>query len=291
MRKKIAVIGHGYVGSAVERFFNRHFDVIVYDPKYFTGEEPDRVVNSDENVRILFSADEAVNKAEANQADLAVICVPTPEAEDHSVDLSFVRGSVAWLTTPLILIKSTVPPGTTDMLRETADQNICFSPEFIGEGKYVVQWWKDKNYPHPTDMKYHDFQIVGGPTNAARKILEFFKTVTGPEPKYVVTTSKTAELCKYMENAWGATKVTFCNEFANIAAAMGVDYDELRELWLMDGRVERMHTAVFMDKRGFGGKCYPKDVNGIVEASKQAGYTPELLQSVLAVNDKIKTNQ
>ena len=289
--KKIAIIGHGYVGNAMERFFNKHFEVVVYDPKYFTGIMPDRVVNSDENVRILFDTDIQVNKNEVNQCDFAVICVPTPEAEDHSVDLSFVRSAVEMLETPLILLKSTVPPGTIDSLRAEFGKRICFSPEYIGEGKYVVQWWKDKDYPHPTDMKYHSFQIVGGYKEDARAVLEFFKLVAGPEVKYIVTDAKTAELCKYMENSWGATKVTFCNEFAKIAENMGVDYDELRELWLLDGRVERMHTAVFKDKRGFGGKCYPKDVNGIVEQSKKAGYTPKLLQAVLAVNEELKTNQ
>ena len=264
MKKKIAIIGYGYVGKAVENYFKDHFEVIIYDPN---------IVASN-------------TQAECNKADLAVICVPTPMGEDKSVDISIVEESVAWLQTPLILIKSTIPPKTTEMLVEKYNKNICFSPEFIGEGKYVVQWWKDKNYPHPTDMKYHDFHIVGG--KKAYEVLEFFKKVSGPEPKYAATDSRTAELCKYMENSWGATKVTFCNEFALIAEAMGVEYDALRELWLLDGRVERMHTAVFKQSRGFGGKCFPKDVNGIVEQSKKNGYTPKLLESVLATNDEIR---
>ncbi len=267
--KKVAIIGIGYVGTALSSFFEKHFNIVKYDPKIKALPE-------------MFEV-----------ADLFVVSVPTPEKADHSVDLDIIYDALARIPeNSLVLIKSTIPPGTTKVLEGIHPTlRICFSPEYIGEGKYVVQWWKDKNYPHPTDMKYHDFQIVGGNRTDARDILEFFKTVLGPEIKYIVTDSKTAELCKYMENAWGATKVTFCNEFAKIAETIGVDYDELRELWLLDGRVERMHTAVFKDKRGFGGKCYPKDVNGIVEQSKRAGYTPKLLQAVLSVNEEIKTNQ
>lgn len=276
--KKIAVIGYGYVGRAVANYFRDHYEVVIYDPH----------LSNDLVIRVPFDMKYAKDFKTINECDLAVVCVPTPEKTDHSVDISIIQDVLSWLSTPLILIKSTIPPGTTDDLIRKSEKDICFSPEFIGEGKYMVQWWKDKNYPHPTDMKYHDFHIVGGRRSTARKILEFFKKVSGPEPKYVVTDAKTAELCKYMENSWGATKVTFCNEFANIADKMGVDYDELRELWLLDGRVERMHTAVFKDNRGFGGKCYPKDVNGIVEQSKKAGYIPKLLETVLAVNDDIR---
>lgn len=267
--KKIAVIGAGYVGTSVNNFFKDHFDVALYDPKI--KELPQKF----------------------DVADLYVLAVPTPESADHSVDLSYVRDALSRIPNQggLVLIKSTIPPKTTAMLKTEVAQRIVFSPEYIGEGKYQVQWWKDKNYPHPTDMKLHNFQIFGGAREDCVAVSEFFQKVVGPEPEMCFTDSTTAELCKYMENSWGATKVTFCNEFANMAEVFGVKYAELRELWLKDGRVERMHTAVFPDKRGFGGKCYPKDVNGIVQQSKKAGYTPKLLQSVLEVNDELKTNQ
>ncbi len=286
--KKIAIIGHGYVGDAMFRFFTDHFELCVVDPKYDDFEK---------------------KKVEANTADLAIICVPTPESADHSVDLSFIESTLNWLDpNKLVLIKSTIPPGTTDRLKQgtrkievtidgvaqqeeqTFTRRLVFSPEYIGEGKYVVQWWA-KNYPHPTDMKYHSFQIFGGERVDAIEVAHYFQRVLGPEAEMCFTDAKTAELCKYMENSWGATKVTFCNEFYEIAKAVGVNYEELRELWLKDGRVERMHTAVFPDARGFGGKCYPKDVNGIVEQSKKAGYTPKLLATVLSVNDEIRNVQ
>jgi len=277
--KKIAIIGHGYVGKAVTKFFKDHFEVMVYDPMYI--EKNSLEEKRDGNV--FFTTD----KEKINTCDLGVICVPTPMGEDGVVDLSIVNKKLEWLDTSLILIKSTVPPGTTQGLIDKHSKEIVFSPEFIGEGNYVVPWWKDKGYPHPTDMKYHDFQIFGGKRETTGKVLEFFKRVLGPDAKYIQTDNKTAELVKYMENSWLATKVTFCNEFANLADSFGVDYNELRELWLLDGRVSRMHTAVFKDNRGFGGKCLPKDVNGIVKASEKAGYEPELLKSVLNVNKKL----
>ena len=276
--KSIAIVGFGYVGRAVARFFADHYKIKVYDPYLQGNEEELNHPNISQETKY-----DAINSC-----DFAVVCVPTPMGVAGEVDLSIIEQTVEWLNTPLILIKSTIPPGTTKKLREQTGKSIVFSPEYIGEGKYVVQWWKDKGYPHPTDMKYHDFQIFGGERKHTSGVVEFFKRVLGPDVRYMQTDSTTAELVKYMENAWGATKVIFCNEFALMADAFGVDYDELRELFLLDGRVERMHTAVFKDNRGFGGKCYPKDVNGIVRASEKAGYEPKLLKAVLQVNDKLR---
>lgn len=263
MNQKVAVIGYGYVGKVVTRFFEDHFEVVIYDPY---------------NIQ-------SATQEEVNACDLAVVCVPTNMLPDGSVDLSAIEETMQWLDTPLILLKSTVPPGTTKKLVNKTGKAIAFSPEYVGESKYVIQWWKDKTQVHPTDMKKHDFQIFGGERHVTSGILQFFKRIMGPSIVYMQTDATTAELAKYMENSWGATKVTFFNEFASIAKTFEVDYDELRELFLLDGRTERMHTAVFFDKRGFGGKCFPKDVNGIVKATKDAGYTPKLLSTVIGAND------
>jgi UDPglucose 6-dehydrogenase len=268
-RKTVAVIGHGYVGKAIVKFFKDHFDVIVYDPM-----QPE-----------VSATKEDINK----KADLAIISVPTPMGKDNSADISAVEESVRWLETPLILIKSTIPPTTTETLAKKYKKNVAFSPEYIGEGNYAIPFWN--GYPDPTDMKKHDFVIMGGPKKVTEKIMLFFKTVLGAEPTYVQTTSTTAELCKYMENSFLATKVTFCNEFYDIAKNLGVDYNELREMWLLDGRIGRSHTVVFEDRRGFGGKCLPKDVNAIVKASTRAGYEPKLLKAVLKANEEIRTKQ
>ncbi len=274
----IGIVGFGYVGYAVALLFADHFQVRIYDP--FVKEDDKRLLHK--NISLV------TDKADIDGCDMVVVCVPTPMKETNEVDLSIIKETIDWLGSPLILIKSTVPPTTTKKLVEKTGKKIAFSPEFIGEGKYVVQWWKDRGYPHPTDMKYHDFQIFGGDRKVTVDVLQFFKKVLGPGVQYIQTDSVTAEMVKYMENSWGATKVIFCNEFARMAETFGVDYDELRELFLLDGRTERMHTAVFKDDRGFGGKCFPKDVNGIVKASEKAGFEPKLLKSVLRVNNEIR---
>lgn len=284
-KENVAIIGYGYVGKAIERFFNEHFKLFVYDPKYMDdssmGERLEDSTDPSRGKNLIFTKD----RSEINSCDLAIVCVPTPKNEDGSVDLSIIEETMQWLNTPLILLKSTVPPGTTQKLIDTSGKYVAFSPEYIGEGKYMIQWWKDKGYPHPTDMKYHDFQIFGGTSETTSQIVEFFKTVMGPDVHYMQTDATTAEVTKYMENSWGATKVTFANEFYEIAKAFGVNYDELRELWLMDGRVERMHTLVFKGKRGFGGKCFPKDIHGIIKASEEAGYDPKFLKQVIESNE------
>src|SRR3989344_1318236 len=172
------------------------------------------------------------------------------------------------------IIKFTVSPGTTVKLVKQTRKKIAFSPEYIGEGKYEIPFWKD--FPHPTNIKLHQFHIFGGEKNTTTLWVEIWQKVAGCAPTYRQTDSTTAELVKYMENAFLATKKIFCDEFYEIAQAMDVNYSELRELWLLDCRMGRSMTLIYPDSRGFGGKCLPKDVIAIAQAAKKAGYTPGL---------------
>ncbi len=280
MQKHVAVIGFGYVGKAVANFLSNRYMVHVFDP--FISDDLPELKNP--NIR-REQTKEAINTV----CEFAVISVPTPQGGDGSVDLSHVEEVLAWLSVPLMMIKSTVPPGTVKKLKEKTGKRIVFSPEYIGEGNYFIPFWK--GYPDPNDMRKHEFMIVGGEKKDTSDALEYFKLIYGADVRFVQTDSTTAELCKYMENSFLATKVTFCNEFFEIASSLGVDYDELREMWLLDGRIGRSHTAVFKHKRGFSGKCLPKDVNGIVKRAEESGYNPKLLKSVLDVNnDFLKKN-
>ena len=277
--KNIAIIGYGYVGEAMTRFFKDHYNVMVKDvmtiPKSRKYDKVKYLSKGDSSYR-------TINK----EADMVILCVPTPMSNDGSVCLTYLEDVLSKLQDKLVLIKSTVPPKTTQMLNNKYENELVFSPEYLGESKYVTQWWKGS--PHPTDLKKQDFQIFGGIGYITSEVIQFFKPILGPEAKYLQTDWATAELCKYMENSWGATKVIFCNEFARIAEELDVDYDELRELWLLDGRINRNHTAVFEDKRGFGGKCFPKDINGIVKQAENNGYTPKLLKTVIEVNQDLQ---
>lgn len=262
-KKKVAVIGYGYVGKGVYDFFRDNFETIFFDPH----------------------VEGSAEKEEINKCDLGVVSVPTPMGEDGACDLSIIEETLAWLETPLVLIKSTIPPGTTKSLVEKTGKKICFSPEYMGEGGYFIPFWK---YADPRDMKKHNFQIIGGEKETASKIADFFVRVMGPDARFHLTDSTTAELVKYMENAFIATKVMFCNEFYNIAESFGVEYKELRELWLLDERMGRMFSAVFPDARGFAGKCLPKDVNAIVRAAEKADYDPRFVKAVLENNKRIR---
>ena len=219
-----------------------------------------------------------------NQSDLAIICVPTPMKEDGSCDISTVEDVIAESKAPLYLIKSTIPPGTTEYLDRIYKKNIVFSPEYIGEGSYPTPWFT--GIPHSTDVSKHNFHIFGGQAHLTSEMVDIFTPVCGPYCKYMQTDSTTAELVKYMENAFFATKVTFCHDFFNIAKAFGSDYNEVRELWLLDKRNDRGSTAVFRNKLGYDGKCLPKDISGIYHAAKRAGHRSKLLEGVMQTNQE-----
>jgi UDP-glucose 6-dehydrogenase len=91
-----------------------------------------------------------------------------------------------------------------------------------------------------------------------------------------------------MENAYLALKVSFCNEFYELATRLQVDYEELRELWLLDPRIGRSHTFVFPDKRGFGGRCLPKDLEAVVRIAEDVDYQPALLTEVMRTNERMR---
>lgn len=266
----ITIYGFGYVGKGVHSFLKDHYKLQIFDPNV----ESPEVVND-------------VSKVSAT--DYAIICVPTPSTENLSCDTSVVEKVIKSTNHEYYLIKSTIAPGTTARLVKETGKKISFSPEFLGEGggnKYEIPFWKD--YPHPTNMKLHQFHIFGGDKDSTKKWVEIWQKVAGWSPTYIQTDSTTAELVKYMENSFLATKKIFCDEFYNIAKTFNVDYNELKELWLLDGRMGRAMTLIYPDSRGFGGKCLPKDVNAIVNASEKSGYEPKLLKEVLALNKKFR---
>jgi UDPglucose 6-dehydrogenase len=266
---KIALIGYGFVGKKIYNFFKDYFKdeinshIVVYDPFISDGD--------------FGSCD----KDDVNSADLAIVCVPTKRNEDGKADISIVEEVIKWIETPLILIKSTVPPGTTDMLAKKYNKRIAFSPEFVGESTYYHPFW-DKMIEEPAII------IGSKDKKTSEDILDFFQPILGPTKTFAITNTKTAELTKYMENVFFATKVIFANEMKKIADAFGVSYYQLRELWALDPRVNKMHTSVFKGKLGFGGKCFPKDLSALIEASKEAGYKPEFLEEVQKSNARFR---
>lgn len=296
---KIIIIGHGVVGYGIHKVFKNSV-VGVIDPNIDENKIHDLLITDslNENLQRYDSVDAYIEKSKLSNVkdgvDMFVVCVPTNAGIDGRANTELLEYIVEqlgeytrWnLLRPVILIKSTTPPSVLKNLNSKYD-NVVFSPEYMGESKYFTPYWK---YPDPQRMETHGWQTFGGRSTFTNACVDIFIEVLGATTKFYQTDIVTAGLAKYMENAYFATKVTFCNEFAQICEAFGVSYNNLREIWLADPRVEPMHTAVFTKNRGYGGKCFPKDVKAIIADSINYGrYVPELLKSVDQVNTKIRS--
>ena len=253
---KLGIVGYGVVGKALQQCLssNRANNIVIYDKfkKPFDGSD---------------------RQEEINNCDLVFVCVPTPSRTDGCCDTSAVEECVGWITRP-ICIKSTVVPGTVERL-SSANRQIAFSPEYIGQ---------EPHHPWKT-IASCGFAIVGGPPEVRELVIKVLRSCLSTETPIRETDSRTAELCKYMENCFLATKVAFSNQFYEIAEFFDVDFEELRSLWLLDSRIGESHTAVYPD-RGFAGHCLPKDLRAIIAATKEFGGSP-FLEALLAYNERL----
>jgi len=282
MKENIAIIGYGYVGKAMADFFKSHYNVIVYDPILTNNGKQRDVVKTIQSLGLQHSIDKQL----INNCRLAVVCVPTPRGANGECDLSAINFTMEWLDSPLILLKSTVEIGTTAILSQMYNKRIVFSPEYIGESSYFT--------PAPYD--FHEsvsktpWFTFGGEKEDTTQMVDMFLPITGPVKEYVQCTASEAEMAKYMENTFYASKIMFMYEMDRICDSMGIDFNTVRELWLKDNRINPMHTAVFRNKSEdycFGGKCLPKDISALIESSKKFGYTPSLLEEVRDSNNRI----
>ena len=254
-KPKVGVVGGGVVGNAPRELCGA--DTVMYDP---------------------YVSEWSGNKNAINRCDVVLICVPTPMADDRSCNTSVVEETVAWAEAPLLIIRSTVAPGTTDRLCEKYDKSIVFQPEYLGETTAHVFG----------NMAEREFVVLGGQPEAVAAAADFYTNYYNSMVRFYFCDAMTAEVCKYMENAFYAVKVTFVNEFYDIAKAHGVDFNLLREMWLADTRISRDHTFVYADNRGFCGKCLPKDCNAIVKSCEQRGYDPKFMKACLALNEEFR---
>jgi UDPglucose 6-dehydrogenase len=247
--KTMAIVGYGAVGGSLASLFPQ---AVIYDEPKGMGTRED-----------------------VNACCIAFVCVPTPSREDGSCDTSIVEDVVSWLEADVIVICSTVAVGTTERLKRATGKRIVFQPEYGPSGS--------PGHPY-RDRRSVGWLILGGDRDDTSVVAELFKSGFSSELVIRHTDSCTAELAKYMENAFLALKVTFCNEFYDIAGDFGVDYDELRELWLLDPRMGRSHTFVYPDDRGFGGACLPKDLDALLASAAAQGRAPALLGAVKDAN-------
>lgn len=245
---QVGIVGIGHVGSLMFQLFP---EAIGYDGPRHIG-----------------------TKEEINQCDISFICVPTPQREDGACDTSIVEDVLDWLNTDVIVIRSTVPVGFTTQQSEYRHKHIVFQPEYYGE---------TKNHRFE-DPKNRNWITLGGREEDCRKVANLYKTAFTSDIIIHYTDAKTAELAKYMENSFYAAKVTFCNQFYELADALNVNYDKLRETWLLDPRISRDHTFVYEDNRGYGGSCLPKDLSAIIYQGKNCDVNVDFLEGIEKTN-------
>ncbi|MBL1278789.1 MAG: UDP-glucose/GDP-mannose dehydrogenase family protein [Fluviicola sp.] len=294
--KKIAVIGTGYVGlvtgtcfaetgnqvicvdideNKVERM--RNGEVPIYEPHLDVVFERNIKAN-----RISFTTNikEAIDFAE-----IIFLALPTPPGEDGSADLSYVLGVAEDLGKMMkeykvIVDKSTVPVGTAEKVEAkikenaTVDFAVVSNPEFLREGFAI------------DDFLNPDRVVVGTSDERAVKIMtELYKPFIRDGHPLIIMDEKSAELTKYAANSFLATKITFMNEIANFCELVGADVDKVREGIGSDSRIG--HKFLYPGI-GFGGSCFPKDVSALLKSGADAGYTFDIIQSVLNVNESQK---
>tara|TARA_B100000989_G_C19518810_1_gene463048 strand:- start:1691 stop:2530 length:840 start_codon:yes stop_codon:yes gene_type:complete len=236
---KVGVIGNGFVGEAISFAFSSISEIYIYD------KDPSRSLNDIESV---------------HNCDFVFICVPTPMFQDGSQDISYVESTFEKASNkPIYILKSTVLPGTTERLsKKYSNLKIIFSPEFLTERTAKL------------DMLTQSRIILGGNftlTDQAKNLfLQRFKN-----KNIIQTDSKTAELTKYMNNTFFATKVSMMNEFKIICDKIGANWDDAMKGFISDGRIGDSHLNVpgHDGKLGYGGTCFPKDVNALLSFSKK----------------------
>ena len=263
---KIGILGQGYVGSAIKIGFEKKYKKLNTFDKY---KESSSTVSSLEEL--------------TKSSNIIFICLPTPMKENGECDIGIVEKEIIkidqYSTEPkIIVIKSTVPPGTTKKIdTKSKNINIVFNPEFLTEQNFIE------------DFKKQNRIVIGGNEKSVQVIEEVYKRVF-PSTTIIKTDATTAEMIKYLTNTFLATKVSFANEIKMICDKIDVDYDEVVEYSLYDKRLGNSHWAVPGPdgKLGFGGSCFPKDINALIYFAKEKGLDLDLLQSVWKTNLKVR---
>lgn len=236
---RVLLIGYGWVGQFMGKYFT--------EGHYVTSEKVIRRV----------SDNEVVPPGEMPRSyDLAIIGTPTPQNTDTGrCDFSIVEEAVREFApmVEIFLCKSTVEIGTCDMLSEKYDRPVCMSPEYVGEtlGHKLTEPRKDA------------FQIIGGPRKARERVADIFMKVLHADAYIHLVETKEAELIKYAENYWITRVVDYWNDIKSLVDAIGGSFQDVRNGICLDPRMNRTHSNVYDDNRGWSGKCLPKDMNAL----------------------------
>lgn len=243
---KVLIIGYGVVGK------NLYKDIEALRPAIY-----------DKYTRL--------DNRKTEKYDLAFICVDTPLTSEGSLDTTEVVNAIKENDADIYVIKSTVPVGTTELMQIHSGKRLVFSPEYYG------------GTPHCNNFEFN-FTILGGAKEDCVRVQQILQHCYDARHTFHITDSSTAELVKFMENSWIATKVSFCNQFYEIAKDYDISYEELRELFILDPRVNPAHTYVYRDHPYWSTHCLNKDVPCIAEHKYG-----DFLRHVIQYNDKQKS--
>ena len=297
---KIAVIGQGFVGGSLTTVFSeRGFSVVAYDKsgKYAKGALG---CTGDKNSCYPANIQELIEKNENSDSFSKVyfVCVPTPMFEDGEADLSIVESVLEELSSVpgerIAVIKSTIPPGSTEMWNKKYNNkglHVIFNPEFLTEANAL------------DDMRNQGRIILGGPRPWINTVKQVFQSAF-PKVPIIKTSSTTAEMVKYTTNCMLSVKVAFANEISQICEALdskglNIDYDKVVEYAKFDKRLGDSHWSVpgpvpthdGRYVRGFGGHCFPKDINALMTVAKENGVDPKVMRGAWEKNLEIRPSE
>lgn len=260
----IGIIGQGFVGNAIYQKFKKYFEVNTYD---------------------LIESKCNSSEQETLDNDIVFICLPTPMKRDGRCETSIVEKAVKrcveFGVTKTVVIKSTIPPGTTARINSLyPNLDVVFNPEFLTEANAVE------------DFNNQNRIILGGPRPSTTKLKTLYRKVF-TEAHIVKTGSTHAEMVKYITNAFLATKVSFANEIYEICNGLGLDYDKVIEYATFDKRLGNSHWAVPGPDGdfGFGGHCFPKDLSVLLRIAEDLDSTDNVISAVEQTNYKVRKNR
>jgi UDPglucose 6-dehydrogenase len=262
MKYRIGIVGFGFVGESQAFAFAPTADIKVYDI---------------DEVKRTHSLEETLLQ------DYVFVCLPTPMKRDGSQDLSIIENffaNVPGRYNPTFILKSTVLPGTTKMLESKYNLKIVFCPEFLTEKTAKL------------DMLTQARIVIGGNPLGVVKVKNLFESRFGKK-HFVLTDSTSAEIIKYMANNFLTVKTAFMNEYYDLVERVGGDWNDVVEGFVADPRIGNSHTSVpgHDGKRGFGGTCFPKDINAIIEFSQERGIQMNTLEGAWETNLRVRPEQ
>ena len=266
----IGIVGFGFVGSSVAYGFSAQTGFDLAKLRIFDK-------NPAKSTHTL--------KEVLDESDFIFLSVPTPSNIDGSINLSILEGVLEQINGQgikegcIVLVRSTVIPGTTRRFQEKyKNLTLVFNPEFLTERSAKFDFINQARF------------ILGGDPKNTSKVAELFRIRFGSSTPAIETNFETAEFIKYMNNCYFATKVSFMNEMKLIADESGVDWQTAVDGFVRDGRVGHSHLAVPGPdgKYGFGGSCFPKDIQALIKHSESVGVDSCVLKGAWETNLNVR---